>query len=633
MLKTKQCKHGTFTYYTNDFWIGGALDAVGEYSEEEVQKLLSLISSDSVVMEVGANIGTISVPVAKKAKWTYLFEAQPKTADILFDNLVQNEVFDKSTLVRCAVSDRTSTLYIDDVDYDQDTLNGGAASVGATGSIKVNATTLDEQCAGFGRLDLLKIDVEGHELEVLKGGEKLIKRLMPIIYIENDRKEKSEALISKLFELGYDCYWHFPSLFNPDPMVRNDGFISINMLCIHKGTSHPSHVTFGLMKVMSIHDDWGLAHDRSKMVKEALAPVVAGKVKGNEWACVVRLGGVGDNLIASSVFPALKKKYGHLEVICADPQHVVFENNPWIDKLTVKAQGDPPWENGSAWQNYWLSRSKEYSFFANLSHSCEVQLALTKAQTAYHWPASTRRKLCNKSYLDMVADICEVDHADIEPAFYPTEQEIAAAEETKRLVGGRYVGWVLTGSRIDKIWPPAAMVIGRIVKELGIPVVLFGAPGKDFEIAKVIQNYLKQANGSDKGVHLALSVDPAKPNWPVRRVLTQAMLSDVVVSPDTGPAWAVAQMDMPKIVLLSHASPENITKHWKNTVSLHANPSQVPCWPCHLLIDEQEECERLSGRKGEVGSACISSIAPDRVFKEVSKALNISSTPMSMAAE
>ena len=633
MLKTKQCKHGTFTYYTNDHWIGGALDAVGEYSEEEVQKLLSLLTSTSVVIEVGANIGTITVPLANKAKWTYAFEAQPKTLDLLFDNLVQNKVFDKTTLIRCAVSDRAGSINIDDVDYDAEKINGGAASVGNNGSIKVYATTLDAQCRGMKFLDLLKIDVEGHELEVLKGGEETIKALKPYIYVENDRREKSEALISKLFDLGYDCYWHFPALYNPDPMVRNNDFISINMLCIHKDAAYPSHATFGLMKVMSIHDDWGLAHDRSKLVKEALEPPKAGTVKGNEWACVVRLGGVGDNLIASSVFAALKKKWGKLEVICADPQHVVFENNPHIDKLTVKAQGDPPWENGAAWQNYWLARSREYKFFANLSHSCEVQLALTKAQTAYHWPASTRRKLCNKSYLEMVADICEVDHEDIAPAFYPTAQELAAAEETKRLVGGKYVGWVLTGSRIDKIWPPAAMVIGRIVKELGIPVVLFGAPGKDFEIAKVIQNYLKQANGSDKDVHLALSVDPAKPNWPVRRILTQATLSDVVVSPDTGPAWAVAQMDMPKIILLSHASPENITKHWKNTVTLHANPSRVPCWPCHILIDEQEECERLSGRKDVVGSACISDVAPDVVFREVSKALNMNTASMSVAAE
>jgi FkbM family methyltransferase len=630
MRKTKECKHGTFTYYTNDFWIGGALDVTGEYSEEEVQKLLSLIDKNSIVVEVGANIGSITVPMAKKAAQLYAFEPQPDTFKLLEGNIAQNTLQGHTTVFPIALSDTEGEAAITAVDYDGIKINGGAASISddaREGSIRVKTATLDDTFIELGRMDLLKIDVEGHEIEVLKGGTETIKRLRPLIYVENDRPEKSQELIGKLFDLGYECFWHFPSLFNPDPMIHDDSFTSVNMLCKPKEKTYPASVTFGLQRIMSEVDDWSLAFGRMK----PSAPAVS--TKGNTWACVVRLGGVGDNLIASSVFPALKKKWGNLEVICAEPQHVVFENNPHIDKLTVKAQGDPPWENGSDWQKYWLARSREYAFFANLSHTCEVHRALTKAQTSYYWPASMRRKMCGQSYLETVADVCEVDYKDIEPRFYPTEKEVAAALETKRLVGGRYIGWVLTGSRLDKIWPPAAMVIGRIVKELGIPVIMFGAPGKDFEIAKVIQKYLIQANGSDKDVHLACSVNPDRPNWPVRRILTQTMFSDVVVTPDTGPAWAVAKEAMPKIVLLSHASKENITKHWDNTITLHADPARVPCWPCHLLIEEQADCERLSGVTGETGSACISSIAPDTVFENVKKALNTKSIPMLQAAE
>jgi ADP-heptose:LPS heptosyltransferase len=232
-----------------------------------------------------------------------------------------------------------------------------------------------------------------------------------------------------------------------------------------------------------------------------------------------------------------------------------------------------------------------------------------------------RRKICNQSYLEAVADVCEVDYADLDPRFYPNDAEIAAALETKRLVGGRYIGWVLSGTRVDKIWPPAAVVIARIVKDLKIPVVLLGAPGRDFELAKQIQQNVIHANGSDKDVHLACSVDPARPNWPIRRILTQTMFADLVVTPDTGPAWGVAKCDMPKIVLLSHASPENITKHWVNTTSLHANPTRVPCWPCHLLIEEPADCERLSGKKDGLGAACITDIVPDVVIESIKTAM------------
>ena len=37
-----------------------------------------------------------------------------------------------------------------------------------------------------------------------------------------------------------------------------------------------------------------------------------------------------------------------------------------------------------------------------------------------------------------------------------------------------------------------------------------------------------------------------------------------MIGPDTGLMWGVAMEAMPKIMLLSHASPENITKHWTN---------------------------------------------------------------------
>lgn len=634
MRKTKQCKHGTFTYHDNDYWIGGNLEATGEYSEEEVQKLLALIPEDAKVVEVGANIGTITVPLAKKAHTVFAFEPEPTNAELLKQNLLDSGVSSKVFEFPAALGDHMGHANLPVLDYSQPKVNGGAVALlseDASGDgnetiVSVPIYTLDSYTE-FGKIDLIKIDVEGHELEVLKGARETIARDRPRLYVENDRPGLSAALIRYIMEMDYLLFWHLPKLNNPDPFGRQD-FISINMLCLPKELPYDVALVSDCVRIMSETSDPHLDAMRKTEAEARLARRAPATLRGNEWACVVRLGGVGDNLIASSVFPALKRKWGHLEVICAEPQHVVFENNPFIDKLTVKAQDDPHWENGLEWQKYWLARSREYAFFANLSHSCEVHRALTRAQTSYYWPASTRRKICGQNYLETVADICEVDYADLDPRFYPTATEMAAAEETKRFVGGKYVGIVITGSRLDKIWSPLAMVVGRIVKEMGLPVVLFGAPGKDFEIAKNVQEYLLRANGTDKDVHLALSADPAKPHWPIRRILTQAMLADVIISPDTGPAWAVSKCEMPKIILLSHASPENITKHWTNTTSLHANPSRVACWPCHLLIDEMADCERLSGRKGGTNCACIDDIAPDVVVENVRRLMFADPSPI-----
>lgn len=54
------------------------------------------------------------------------------------------------------------------------------------------------------RCDFLKIDVEGMEEDVLKGAVGLLATLSPVLYVENDRKEKSESLIRCIDGLGYN---------------------------------------------------------------------------------------------------------------------------------------------------------------------------------------------------------------------------------------------------------------------------------------------------------------------------------------------------------------------------------------------------------------------------------------------
>ena len=62
----------------------------------------------------------------------------------------------------------------------------------------------------------LKIDVEGMETEVLEGARATIARCRPTLYLENDRPDHSRELIQRVFDLGYDAYWHLPPLYNPD---------------------------------------------------------------------------------------------------------------------------------------------------------------------------------------------------------------------------------------------------------------------------------------------------------------------------------------------------------------------------------------------------------------------------------
>src|SRR6516165_8375704 len=135
----------------------------------------------------------------------------------------------------------------------------------------------------------------------------------------------------------------------------------------------------------------------------------------------------GSAQITSSL-PCLSRRY---EVICAEPYHVVFENNPHVDKLTVKKSGTPGGD-GMAFQNYWLDRADDYEFFIHLSHTCEGLRAIAASQTAFYWPAEARRKLFGQSYLETVGDIAGVPYDRLAPDFYPTDAERDDALEIKR---------------------------------------------------------------------------------------------------------------------------------------------------------------------------------------------------------
>lgn len=359
------------------------------------------------------------------------------------------------------------------------------------------------------------------------------------------------------------------------------------------------------------------------------------------WAAICRFGGIGDNLIAASVLPLLSRRYKGVDVFTEEPNSVVFENNPHVSRLVVKTKEEMavPESGAVGWQKWFANRAGEYDLFVNLSHSCENLLAMQAGQTQFYWPAHWRRKNCGRNYLETVHDICGLPHI-FSPLFYPTEEEVHKALLTKDNLGPRdrkKIAWVISGSRIDKNYPYAAQTVSRLISELHATVLLIGAPSnRDVGIAKQIGDEVKKALGNNDNVHAAISPEPSTqwtetapgkrnkieqttPLWPVRRMLTQVQHCDLVIGPDTGAMWAVALEAVPKIVLLSHASPENITKHWRNTKSLHADQEIVPCWPCHQLHDDEKTC-RLNEEK--TAAACMSDISAEAILQTAAELLN-----------
>ena len=131
-------------------------------------------------------------------------------------------------------------MWLPEVDYSAPG-NFGGVSLQRSGpglDEKVKVRRLDDVLSGT-PVNLVKIDVEGMEQEVLEGAEKLIESSRPILYVENDRADKSAGLISWIRDHGYRLWWHIPPLFNPDNFFRVEEneigpFASFNMVCIHQ---------------------------------------------------------------------------------------------------------------------------------------------------------------------------------------------------------------------------------------------------------------------------------------------------------------------------------------------------------------------------------------------------------------
>lgn len=230
-------RYGRMLVNPNDIYIGGAFDLYGEFSEGEAAIFRQLIKPGFLVLDVGANIGSHTVVMAQALEGkgqVIAFEPQRLSFQLLCANVALNNL----TNVECrneAVGATPGSIDVPVLDP-ATRQNFGALDLrkGSKGEA-VPRTTIDD--LDLGRCDFIKMDIEGMEIDALKGAEKTIRRLHPVLYVENERAENSDDLIRLIASYGYRLYWHRTPMFNPDNFYRNaenvfGRIVSINMLCI-----------------------------------------------------------------------------------------------------------------------------------------------------------------------------------------------------------------------------------------------------------------------------------------------------------------------------------------------------------------------------------------------------------------
>lgn len=162
--------------------------------------LLKEISSP-IIFDIGANIGTFTTWMAKafpKGK-VYSFEPQREVFQILCGNAAINNLYNVYAhniglgSNNCFIEFNEAD-YFKPCDFGTFTLNTNKYVERNKNSISVQIMTLDSFVETFKvkKIDLLKIDVEGMDVEVLIGASKTIKKYYPIIFIEHSNNVESK---------------------------------------------------------------------------------------------------------------------------------------------------------------------------------------------------------------------------------------------------------------------------------------------------------------------------------------------------------------------------------------------------------------------------------------------------------
>ena len=229
MHKVVEGRWGRVKFFLKDEYVGRSLYNYGEYGPDETEKIIAL--ADGLCLDIGANIGCISQALVVSGMRVIAFEPQPEVFKLLDENVVCEKY-------NVALGSVAGVAKMPKVYYSAKG-NFGGLGIGAKsiyGSYDVPVRTLDS--FGLDDVGFMKIDVEGFELEVLRGGRETINRCKPIMYIEDDRIDKRKALRAAIVELGYTIEEHYPALYRENNFfglkknIWDREYASHNLICM-----------------------------------------------------------------------------------------------------------------------------------------------------------------------------------------------------------------------------------------------------------------------------------------------------------------------------------------------------------------------------------------------------------------
>jgi len=213
--------------FSKDQTISRAMFLEGEFDFVKLVRAWSLIPSNrrqKVLVDVGANLGTISIPAVKRGFFNnaIAIEANPTFAEALEKNVVLNGLEDRIHVVNFAVGDKGAQS----LSFSVDQSNFGASRVVGAESettVRVRSSTLDTLLGDTSKVGLVFMDIEGFEGKALKGAARLLEDSPPValeftpkLIAEFTAREEFCALFA-----AYSCFYsHNDPLRQKYPLSR-----------------------------------------------------------------------------------------------------------------------------------------------------------------------------------------------------------------------------------------------------------------------------------------------------------------------------------------------------------------------------------------------------------------------------
>jgi FkbM family methyltransferase len=228
-LEITQTQFGNFVIDEFDL-IGNFIKNMGYWEYHLYQIYSKLIDDESYCIDAGANIGFHTIQFGFLGKKVYSFEPQSYVYNQLCTNILFNGLDNKIESYRLGLGDKQEKQQLWNIEH-ENWVGNGAHNWGGRGVIQdnldvdratkneyreediINIITLDS--LNIPKCDLMKIDIQGYEYNMLKGGEILIKNNKPVIFIENydglcgdniKAQERERAPIDLLLSWGYKGY-------------------------------------------------------------------------------------------------------------------------------------------------------------------------------------------------------------------------------------------------------------------------------------------------------------------------------------------------------------------------------------------------------------------------------------------